>query len=464
MITLSPDTEGKPLYIRIYLKIKSDIEGNLLPAGSKLPSKRSLAAHLGVSLNTVDSAYSQLVSEGFIRSEPQRGFFVCPLEELQKLNAAEPAMEINPRIFPAMQNVIDFSPGAIAGNKFPYNVWRKLMKNCFNEYDDTLLCRTPAQGDWGLRVAVAGYLYEARGVKAAPEQIVIGAGTDQLLTIISYILDNSCAVAVENPVYNKAYLMFERMGHQVIPVDVDHQGITLDRIGHLDPVAIYTTPSHQYPLGISMPITRRTKLLNWCGAGNFRYIIEDDYDSEFRYNTKPIPSLQSVDQNNRVIYMGTFSRSVSPSLRISYMVLPPRLLDIYLKKYAFFASPVSAFEQAVLREFITSGYFETHLNRMRVHYKAMRQTLTDALKIFGDSLEQIGEKAGHHIPVRLKSGLSEAEMCSRALSTGVKVYPVTPYFIEPPDETYHSTALLGYGGLSAAEIEKGVQLLYKAWM
>lgn len=337
------------------------------------------------------------------------------------------------------------------------------MKSCFNEYDDRLLLRTPPQGDPGLRQAVAEYLYRARGVHCTPEQIIIGAGTDNLLLILGYILPNDFNLALEDPLYNHAHGLFSRLGHRVIHVPVDSEGLRLSALPDRDQLLVYTTPSHQYPLGYAMPIGQRTALLRWSSQGKERYIIEDDYDSEFRYHSRPIPSLQSIDPSGRVIYLGTFSRSVAPALRISYMVLPEALRMRYEREYQGYASTVSGFEQTVLREFMTAGHFETHVNRMRVYYRNRRQCLVESLAPMKSYMEILGDPAGHHLTLRLSNGMDEGALVAAAKASGVRVYPVSPYFHDPVPRRYQSTVLLGFGGLNDQQIKQGAALLCKAW-
>ena len=449
--------DDTPLYVAIYRQLRQQIQSGELSAGTKLPSKRAMALQLGVSVNTVDGAYSQLQSEGFVESRPKSGFYVCAIDTLQKL-----ALPRQPQIRPAARErdaAVDFHPGGIAREKFPFSVWHRLLKDALE--DPCSLERTGPQGDEGLRQAVADYLHAARGVACSTGQVVLGAGTDNLLSMLSYILPEGCTMAVENPVYNQAYRLFARMGHPVLPAEIDRQGVLVELLEHLDNVVLYTTPSHQYPLGVSMPMGRRAKLLNWAGSGRFRYIIEDDYDSEFRYDARPLPSLQSVDRNGRVIYLGTFSRSVASALRVSYMVLPPDLLEVYTAQYTRFSSQVSTLEQLALREFLVRGHFETHLNRMRVFYRNKRRLLVEALAPLSDRFRIIGEAAGHHLTMQSVAGLSEAELCRRALQHGVRVYPVSPYFMGPCP--YSDMVLLGFGTLSNDEIRRGAAALIDAW-
>ena len=447
MIALS-EHSALPLYQQLYRALRREIETGSLAPGERLPSKRKLSEQLGVSVNTVEGAYTQLEAEGFVAASARRGFFVLETGHLPEVLPPLPAASPPARETPERYEV-DFSPSGMARDQFPFNIWRRLLKSCFNEYDDQLLLRTPQQGDPGLRAAVAEYLYKARGVRCLPEQIVMGAGSDNLLFILAYILESDYTLAVENPLYNRAHRLFQRMGHTLTVLPVGREGIDLSALPEGERTLVYTTPSHQYPLGWAMPIGQRNALLRWSGQGAERYIIEDDYDSEFRYSSKPIPSLQSIDQQGRVIYLGTFSRSVAPALRISYMVLPPSLLPLFRARYGGYSSTVSGFEQAVLREFMTSGHFETHVNRMRIYYRARRQCLVDALSPLMPMLDVLGEPAGHHLTLRVKNGMDEKALTEAARDRGVRVYPVSPYFIGPPPAEYGATVLLGFGGRSA---------------
>lgn len=453
---------GLPLYQALYQQLKQEIQTGSIGCGDKLPSKRKLAEQLGVSVNTVDGAYSQLEAEGFIQASARRGFFVQATGALPPRGTAPEAPQL-PQTGQKRAHLVDFSPTGMARGQFPFGVWRRLMKNCFNEYDEGLLLRTPPQGDPGLRSAVAEYLYRARGVRCDPEQVIMGAGTDNLLYILGYILPENYTLAVENPLYNQTHALFSRLGHPVTHVPVDSEGIRLSALPDRDHVLVYTTPSHQYPLGFAMPIGQRTGLLRWSGAGEGRYILEDDYDSEFRYQSRPIPSLQSIDPLGRVIYLGTFSRSVAPALRISYMVLPEALLERYRRDYGGYASAVSGFEQTVLREFMRSGHFDTHVNRMRIYYRNRRQALVEALAPLKDRMEILGEPAGHHLTLRFSGGAEEKTLVELAAQQGVGVYPVSPYFWGEVPAAYRSTVLLGFGGLNDEEIRLGASLLEKAW-
>ncbi len=456
------ETRREPLYRALYTKLRQDIESGRLPANAKLLSKRKMAEREGVSVSTVEGAYAQLLCEGFIISRPKSGFFVCELETLYP--AAQRAPERAARQPEHASCDVDFAITGVDRAGFPYSTWRRLMKNAFDEYDENLLARSPVQGELALRRELVNYLYMSRGVHCTEEQIVVGAGTDNLLQILSYILDDRCKIAMEDPVYHESYLFFRRMGHEVLMIPIDRQGMPVEPLCAYENLAAYITPAHQFPLGVTMPITRRIGLINWANGAPGRYLIEDDYDSEFRYNAKPYPALKSIDQNGRVIYLGSFSRAISPALRISYMVLPRELMARYRESCSAFGSSVSKLDQLVLAQFLNRRHFETHLNKMRKIYRQKRAALDAALcKAFGEKVEIHGENAGQHLLVRHCGGMSEAEMCAAAERCGVRVYPISPYFVGRMPARYQSTVLLGYATLEIAQIREGIARLRTVW-
>ena len=466
MITIPFKNKGQFLYEEIYDYLKNEIIAGHLKYREKLPSKRNLASHLSVSVNTVDAAYSQLMAEGYLESVPKKGYYVCEIDSYFQSGSRTPPEKMVKQAESTDKSAdikIDFSPNAIDHRIFPYDAFRKIFKATFSEYDRNLLNRPDLQGEPELRKALVELLYRSRGVSCTENQIVIGSGTDQLLQKLELLWGRNKEIILENPVYLKAYMIFEKMGNKVLSVDIDQKGIRIEPLKNHHDAAIYVTPSHQFPLGISMPIDRRIKLLNVANQGEDVYIIEDDYDSEFRYNEKPFPSLQSIDKNEKVIYIGTFSKSIAPSMRISYMVLPKPLLQTYREVADQISSPVSSLEQKMIAAFITGGFFEKHVNKMRKIYKEKRIALMEALRQLGDQVSITGENAGHHLLVQLVGGMTETEMCRRARALGVQVYPVSPYFINGVTPKYQSMVLLGYGSLTETEIAEGIQLLKKAW-
>lgn len=448
-----------PVYRQLYAALREQIISGQRKAGTRMPSKRAMAAVLGVSVNTVDAAYGQLVSEGYLTSRERSGFTVCQIDTVQSVTIKAPAplqREQEPQPF-----AVDFRPGGMAQELFPLTAWQRAAKEVYSTR--RWLNRCPREGDFALREAIAQYLQKARNVCCTPEQIIIGSGTESLLSLLSLMLDSSVSFAVENPVYNHCDQILSRMGHPVLAAEVDRQGVMTEPLEHLDNVVLYMTPSHQYPLGICMPMSRRAKLLNWCSNGKFRYIIEDDYDSEFRYDARPVPSLQSIDKNGRIIYLGTFSETVASSLRIGYMVLPMPLLSVYTQSKAVFSCNVPVPDQMILREFMVQGHFERHLNRMRTYYKQNRNFFIRQLEIFGDEVRVIGEAAGHHLTVQVGGGRSEETLCRLAAEAGVKVYPISRYFMGEMPEKFQGKLLMGFGGLTQEQIADGVRRLYRAW-
>lgn len=464
MITLNDKSNKESLYFQIYKQLKEEIQSGNLPAGAKLFSKRKMAENLNVSVNTVETAYSQLVSEGFLEAKAKSGYYVC---EIDKINFAKQSNKEND-IDTAKENEnnikINFATDGVDYENFPYNTWRKLMKNCFNEYNPNVLKSSPPEGDFELRKAVANHIYNSRGVNCSAKQVIIGAGVDNLINIISGLLGTGYKIAMENPVYYEAYSFFKSLGHVVESITVDEGGMRTDLLPDEDNTAVYVTPSHQFPLGITMPAGRRVRLLNWAYEKNHRYIIEDDYDSEFRYNSKLIPSVQSIDVRGRVIYLGTFSKTIAPAVRISYMVLPEKLLNYYNEKYTKFSSAVSVLEQNILTTFISDGHYERHLNRMRKLYGEKRNVLLDELKKFKGKIIINGENAGHHMAIKLLNGLSEKEMVDLAEKVGVRVYPISKYFVKNIPEKYKSTVLIGYAEISEKMIIEGAGLLRDVWL
>ena len=461
MITLND--RSKPMYFQIYMQLKEQIHSGKIKAGEKLLSKRKMAESLDVSVNTVEGAYSQLLSEGFIESVPKSGYYVCEIDKLNfvgKRKLLEQTIGSN-KVKDSVK--INFSTDGVDSVNFPYNTWRRLMKNCFNEYNPSILKSFPPEGSLELRKAVASHIYRSRGVNCRAEQVIIGAGVDNLISMISGLLGTDFLIAMEEPVYYEAYSYFKVLGHKMCSVPVDDSGIKTDCLPKDDNTAVYVTPSHQFPLGITMPAGRRVRLLNWAYEKENRYIIEDDYDSEFRYNSRPIPSVQSIDGRGKVIYLGTFSKTIAPSVRISYMVLPERLLEFYDEKYTKFSSAVSVLDQNILTAFINEGHYERHLNRMRKLYGEKRAVLMEELKRLGENITINGENAGHHVAVKLLNGLSEEKMTEYAAKRGVKVYPLSKYFIKSVPEKYKSTVLLGYAELSSEEISQGIKELKEAW-
>ena len=318
--------------------------------------------------------------------------------------------------------MIDFSPNAIDMRNFPFDLWRKVNRNVLNLNNRDLFLPGDPMGDLSLRRTISRYLHASRGVTCRPEQIVVGAGNDYLLMLLRYVFEKTITAAFENPTYPRAWKIFQLFAGKVVTVSSDANGICIEELEKSGAQVVYVMPSHQYPTGRMMPIGRRTELLNWAAREKERYIIEDDYDSEFRYRGKPVPSLQASDAAGKVIYMGTFSKSIAPAIRVGYMVLPEALLERYRQKCACFSCTVSRVDQAVLEQFLDSGAFERHLNRMRKSYSRKHEALLDGLKPFLGQFDLSGKMRDCIFCSRIASDAAKKELVDAARRQGVKVY------------------------------------------
>lgn len=451
-----------PLYEQLYRRIRADIESGVLPAGEKLPSKRSLSAHLKVSVVTVEGAYGQLLAEGYLRSEPKRGFFVAALEPA--LAPAPPApLREKTAPPPADAPRYDFATNAVDAARFPFATWAKLMRQVLTKEDSGLLSAIHPQGVPALRAAIVDYLREFRGIDAQPDQVVVGAGSEYLTGILFQLLGREGGYAVENPGYRKFGRILSRQGALICPIPLDEQGLRVDALTWSGARVVHVTPSHHFPLGTVMPVTRRRELLAWAAAGEERYIIEDDYDSEFRFSGRPIPALQSLDTGERVVYLNTFAKSLAPSLRIGYMVLPPHLAERYRREFLLYSSTVPSFEQYTLARFLEGGHFERHIARMRVEYRDRKAALTACVKELGFPAKLSGADAGLHMLLTLENGMGEGELVERAAAEGVAVYPLSAYWLTPPPEELPPTLIMGYARLEAEDIRQAFRRLKAAW-
>ena len=465
-IELDNDSE-KCLYEQIYEHIKQEIREGKLLQEERLPSTRFLAEYLQVSRSTVDMAYGQLLSEGYIEARPYKGYFVCQIEELLDLKKE---LLSNKETFrkkeqPEEKKIIcDFSPFGVDMSQFPFGVWKKITKNILSDSNAKLFSQGNAQGDYSLRETIARYLHASRGVNCTPEQIIIGAGNDYLLMLLEKILGREIPIAMENPTYKRAYRIFESFGYPTKTVDVDENGMVVSQLRRTGVDLAYVMPSHQYPTGTVMPIGRRNELLKWANEKDDRFLIEDDYDSEFRYKGKPIPSLQSSDKNGKVIYLGTFSKAIAPAIRVGYMVLPPVLLERYRKNCSFYSTTVSRIDQKILEEFIKGGYFERHLNKMRKRYRDKHDYLLELLKPFQKQFKITGENAGLHLLLTGTQGKTEQELIETAREQGVIVYGLSENLVEGVQQAMAPTVILGYGGLEEEQLQAGIEALKKAWL
>ncbi len=461
-LTISLDTRSRiPLYEQSYDYIKTDIQSGRIPYGEKLPSTRFLSKHLEVSRSTVELAYEQLLSEGYIESVPYKGFFVAQIDELYHLKKDKPQPQRERK--EARRYRYDFTPNGVDLKSFPYNVWRKLSKDILMDDRTELFRSGDSQGEYGFRSAICSYLYQARGVDCTPDQIIVGAGSDYILMLLGMILGMDHTIAFEDPTYKQAYRMAGGMSYNCIPVSMDKNGMKVTELEKSGADIAYVTPSHQYPTGVIMPIRRRMELLKWACEAQGRYIVEDDYDSEFRYKGKPIPALKGYDASEKVIYLGTFSKSIAPAIRLSYMVLPKPLQEAYEQKARFVNSTVSKVDQLIVQKFIEEGYYERHLNKTRALYKSRHDVLIEELRPMADICTISGENAGVHLLLTFQNGMTEEELIDRAAREDIRVYGLSDYRIKENCKE-KETILLGYANLTEEQIRKAARLLRDCWI
>ena len=462
-LTIPIDLNSKiHIYEQIYTYIRNEILEGRLTQGERLPSSRALAGHLQISRSTINLAYEQLLAEGYVDAVACKGYFVGRVEKPLRLEKVKEEQKNTAET--EMRYQYHFTPNGIDMKEFPYRTWRKITKEILIDDSKELFSLGKPQGDLELRETIAKYLFAARGVVCTPKQIVVGAGNDYLLILLQLLLNKNSVIAFENPTYTKAYRIMESLGFDVRLMGMDENGIRVSELEHSGANIAYVMPSHQFPTGIVTSVGRRHELLKWASQKEDRYLIEDDYDSEFRYRGKPIPSLQGMDHNGKVIYIGTFSKAIAPAIRVSYMVLPEKLLKEYEKKGRLVSSTVSRIDQKILNEFIRCGAFERHLNRMRKMYKGKHDVLLESLKGFRKKFTILGDHAGSHILLQAKYQVTEQWLSQRAEEKGIKIYCLSDYVIrEDNNPMGPATVIIGYAGMETTDIEKGIAALKAAW-
>ena len=441
------------LYEYLYKCIKKDIIlGNIKP-GERLPSKRPFSKNLGVSIITVENAYSLLMSEGFIYSLPKKGFYVTDLKNIP----SKKQMNKEKVILTSGHNhyLADFSSNQTESDIFPFTTWIKTMKEVLRNNQEELMINSPCGGILELRKNIANFLKDFRDMNIKPEQIIIGAGTEYLYSLIIQLLGNDVKYGLENPGYPKTAQIYKSMNVDFEYVDMDEYGIDPNELEEKKIDVIHISPSHHFPTGIVMPISRRYELLGWANKVEKHYIIEDDYDSELRLGGKPIPTLQSIDVSDKVIYMNTFTKTLSSTIRMSYMVLPESLADEYYKRLSFYSCTVSNFEQYTLAQFMNSGAFEKHINRLRNYYQNKRDAILEIFKTAPlDQYITIKEEdSGVHFMMKLKTDRTEMDMISDAKSKGIKLAPISKYFVDQTSNmNFQNVYVMNYSSIDLEQL------------
>ena len=440
-------SQGVPLYEALYRCIRGDILSGVLAAGEKLPSKRALAQNLEVSKITVEGAYSQLLAEGYIRAKEKVGYFVEPVAGV----AVDPVIPQTAAENAADRITVDLSGHGAA--KFPFSVWSKLQREVMLDYGEKLLLPLPNRGCPELREAVARHLARFRGMTVSPENILIGAGTDFLYNLLIQLLGREKIYAVEDPGYAKIRSIYLAGGVTCVSAGLDQEGVIPEKLSNAQ--VLHISPSHHFPTGLITSVNRRRALLDWAAEQPDRWIIEDDYDTEFRFNARPMPAMQTMDRTGRVIYMNSFSKSLAPSFRISYMVLPSELMERFRRELGFYACTVPSFEQYTLARFLDRGYFEKHINRLRKYYKAIRNRSIALLSQCGFSrqLTILEQDAGLHFLLKVDTELSDRELLRRCAGAGIRIHALSEYYREPVPETDRHCLVVNYAGLDDSSLE-----------
>jgi GntR family transcriptional regulator/MocR family aminotransferase len=465
MVTYALDAQSAlPLYEQLYRAIRADIRSGALSPDARMPSRRKLAGHLHVSAVTVDTAYEQLTAEGYIYALPRRGYFVSRVQSIQLFppTAETRAASCAPEEAVGARPAYDLRTHSVDTAHFPFSVWARLMREVISERNTDLLQATHSQGVLSLREQICAYLHDFRGVRAQPEQIVVGAGSEYLTGLLLQLLGRERIYAVEEPGYYKLRSIYENNGARIAHVALDEQGLSPDALRESGAQAAHVTPSHQFPMGMAMPVSRRMTLLRWAEEDEARVLIEDDYDSEFRFTGRPVPAMQSLDAHGQVIYLNTFARSLAPSLRVSYMVLPERYLKRYREKMRYYACTVPAFEQYALSKLMAGGHLERHIARMRAVYKARRDALEAAVRAL-DLGECLLDGAGLHVLLRARDGRDAGELARLALENGVAITPLHTYFATQPPQWAEHLLVLGFAGLDEERLYAAAERLREAW-
>lgn len=431
MLTYSFEGIEGPLYEHLCRCLKKDIESGRLEAGERLPSKRAFAKNLGVSTITVEGAYRQLALEGYVHSEPKRGYFVEAIGErpARRTPAPAPLSAGKPFLADAIRPRFELSGNHTDPECFPFSIWSRLMRETVSERA-MLLRRCPAGGMPELRRAIARHLAAFRGFSPDPEQIIVGAGSEYLYGLAIQLLGRGRTYCLENPGYRTVERVYRSCGARVAFAGLDESGLRLEDLRRSGADIAHVSPTHHFPTGINMPAARRYELLAWASEQPGRYVIEDDYDSEFRLEGRPIPALQSIDTEERVIYMNTFSKTLASTVRLAYMVLPAPLLARFRERLGFYACTVSSFEQRAVAKFIERGYFEKHLNRMRTHYGRQREAVLRAIaeSPLAPRCEVAENHSGLHFVIRLKTRLADEELEKQLAGRGVHLAPLSSYY------------------------------------
>ena len=469
----------------LYSTIKELVRGGSLKENEKLPSKRSLASHLGVSVITVANAYARLISEGYMYSVEKKGFFVASdyvdvpeaSQHVEQTRSGAGSEDFAQELSENSGNrklLADFRTNSINVEKFPFSVWNAAMRDVLKEPHESLLRSPPPQGVYELRHEIAEYLRCFRDMDVDPSQIIIGAGTEYVTFIVVSLFGRNAVYCVENPGYRKIASVFQMNGARCVPVNVDDEGIDVRAVRESGASVVHVSPSHHFPTGSVMSLNRRLELLSWAAADENHFIIEDDYDSEFRFTGRPLETLFGAASKSviacgkgagHVIYTNTFSKTLSPSYRISYMVLPPPLAEKFRKNASFLTCPVSVFEQSALSRFMRNGSYEKHIIRMKNYYRNLRNSLIQSISTSPLShISSIREQnAGLHFLLEFNAQVSGKLLQRSFLENGLDIPLLSEYWTgDGLNEMDKPVFVMNYSGISREVIPEAVGRMNEA--
>ncbi len=454
-------SSSTPLFEQIYDQLVRDILSGQLSSGTILPATRKLAEDLAVSRNTIDRAYQQLKAEGYVSSLTGSGFSVNDIPPRRQQPLPKPVAPKKKPMSPPPR--YDFVYGSMSADLFPFRSWARCTGDVLAELGSSpVISYPPRIGEPRLQEQLCDHLYESRGVRALPEQIIITCGHQHSMEILCNMFQDLRHFTMENPGYDGIREVFRNHPFEIHPVPLDQDGISLEGVRKTPPGLLCLTPSHQFPSGSVLSVAKRRQLLDWADETG-SWIIEDDYDSELRYYTNPVPSMQSMDSTGRIIYCGTFSKSLSPAMRVAYMVLPPAAMERFQSYYHRYNSQVTPLHQLALAEFMKRGHYTRHINRLRTIYRKKISSLLAAISsVFGDQVTVRGGDAGLHILMEVHTDLSQEELVARAAAESIRLYPTRNLYLPPLDPPEHEL-LLGFSTVPEEKFPEIMQKLAGLW-
>lgn len=463
-VTLYLDPESKtPFFVQVYQYIRDRILDGEIPPGTRLPSIRKSAIDLQINKNTIESAYQQLLAEGYIASKPKSGYYVLPIHGEYGENASLHELTVRKTSPFVSMYTHNFRYGTIETADFPFSIWHKLQSEYINQHRKSIALDAHPTGESGLRKELAAYLLQTRGISCTPDQIVIGSGVQQLVTVLCQLLHREYrSIAFEDPGYDGARNTFSNFGFEMSALPLLTDGLDIGSLIDSAARVVYVNPSHQFVSRMVMPVSKRLALLQWAYQHNC-LIIEDDFEGEFRYTGKPVPAIAALDSQQHVIYLGTISKSLLPLFHISYLVLPERFVKLFKDTFPIYEQPVSRINQKTLQLFMERGYWAKHVKKMRNVFAKKHGAILEAIKLhMGNRIRVRGKDTGLHVLVEIDTIYSEKELIKLAQQKKIRVYPTTRFW-SAPQQTSHPTLLLGFGGLTENEINEGIELLSHAW-